>query len=157
LVGTRKQPRAPQQHVSVEKFMSGFMTITGPFLDLSDLKPIELLEASRAQFYIQKFELELASKDGTPVYLVHDGFTDTSDEFTGEAWNALQLNESIEGTLLLTLIKRFIANGNSFRIWYAGNDPSAHLDVEDCFSLDDIMRVTSHSRQIQIRYLNKNR
>ncbi len=133
------------------------MTITGPILDLSNLKPIELVEASKAQFYIQKLEPELASEDGTPVYLVHDGYTDTSDEFIGEAWNALQLNESIEGTLLLSLIKRFIANGNAFRIWYAGHNPKAHLDVEDCLSIDDVLRVTSQSRRIQIRYLNKKR
>ena len=136
--------------------MSGFMTITGPILDLSDLKPIELIEASKAQFYIQKLEQELASEDGSPVYLVHDGFTNTSDEFIGEAWNILQTNESIEGTLLLSLIKRLIENGNAFRIWYAGNDFNAHLDVKDCFSIDDILCVTSQTRQIQIRYLNKN-
>ncbi|MFZ1987070.1 MAG: hypothetical protein WAU91_21845 [Desulfatitalea sp.] len=76
--------------------MSGFMTITGPTLDLSDMKPIELIEASKAQFYIQKLRQELASEDGIPVYLVHDGFTDTSDEFIGEAWNTLQESNSIE-------------------------------------------------------------
>ena len=132
------------------------MTITGPILDLSDLKPIELIEASKAQFYIQKLEQALAREDGSPVYLVHDGFTDTSDEFIGEAWNTLQVKESIEGTLLLALIKRLITNGNTFRIWHANNDPKAYLDVQDCFSIDDILRVTSQTRQIEIRYLNKN-
>lgn len=130
------------------------MTITGPTLDLSDMKPIELVEASKAQFYIQKLRQELASEDGSPVYLVHDGFTDTSDEFIGEAWNTLQESDSIEGTLFFSLIKRLIENGNTFRIWYAGNDPKAHLDVQDCSNINEILQVTSRTRQIQIRYLN---
>jgi hypothetical protein len=96
--------------------MSGFMTITGPILDLSDLKPIELIEASKAQEYIQKLEKDLAIEDGSPVYFVHDGITGTSDDFIGEAWNTLQVRKSIKGTLLLSLIERLIANGNTFRI-----------------------------------------
>lgn len=129
------------------------MTITGPRLDLSDLKPIELIEASKAQEYIQKLEKDLANEDGRPVYLVHDGSTGTSDDFIGEAWNSLQVRKSIEGTLLLSLIERLIANGNTFRIWHAANDPKDHLYVHDCFSIEEILRVTSQSKQILIRYL----
>ena len=132
------------------------MTITGPVLDLSDFKPIELIEASKAQFYIKKMEQDLVREDGSPAYLVHDGFTGTSDDFIGEAWNTLQIQKSIEGTLLLALIRRLIENGNTFCIWCAGNDPNAHLDVQDCYSIDDILRVTSQTRQIEIGYLNKN-
>lgn len=74
------------------------MTITGSTLDLSDFAPTELIEVSKAQYYIQKIEKDLETIDGSPVYLVHDGITDTSDDFIGEAWNILQVNESIELT-----------------------------------------------------------
>lgn len=149
-VGGREAPLLPGPK---DNKMSGFMTITGPILDLSDLKPIELIEASKAQDYIQRLEKDLAIADGSPVYLVHDGITGTSDDFIGEAWNTLQLGKSIKGTLLLSLIERLIANGNTFRIWHAANDPNDYLHVKDCFSIDEILRVTSQVKQILIRYL----
>lgn len=129
------------------------MTISGPIIDLRDLKPLELIEASKAQKYINNLEPELIEVDGSPLYLVHDGSTFTSDIFVGDAWNHLQRYGTIEGTLLSMLIARLISNGNSFRIWYASNDPKAHLNVTDCYSLKKILQVTSEEKQIEIRYL----
>lgn len=129
------------------------MTISGSQIDLNDLKPIELLPASKAQEYIQKLESMLEKEDGRPLYLLHDGETGTSDIFIGDAWNALQEFNSIKDTTLFVLINRLIENKNSFRIWYAGNDPVDYSNVDDCESLEDVMRITSETKAIQIRYL----
>ncbi len=115
------------------------MTISGPKIDLSDLKPIELIEASKAQDYIQNLENDLSNIDGSPVYLVHDGSTYTSDDFVAAAWNHLQEHKTIKGTILFTLIQRLISNGNTFRIWYADNEPAAYLRATNCTSLEEIV------------------
>ncbi len=133
------------------------MTISGPIIDLSDLKPLELIKASKAQDYIKNLESELMKADGSPLYLVHDGWSRTSDDFVAEAWNHLQEHGTIEGTLLLTLIERLISNGNSFRIWYASNDPKAYLNAVTCSDLKEILEVVNEQgskiQEIQIRYL----
>lgn len=139
--------------------MSSFMTISGPKIDLSDLKPIELIEASKAQEYIQGLENDLINLDGGPVYLVHDGSTYTSDEFVGDAWNYLQEHKTIKGTILFTLIQRLISNGNTFRIWYADNSPTAYLRAVDCSTLEEILKEAidqgSKVREIEVRYSSK--
>ena len=133
------------------------MTISGPMIDISDLKPLEIIKASKAQEYIRILEKEIMSKDGSPVHLVHDGVTGTSDDFIADAWNCLQENKTIEGTVLLSLIERLISNGNTFRIWYANDDPKAYLNVIDCFTIDKILQVMSKqvldTKEIKIRFL----
>jgi hypothetical protein len=137
--------------------MSAFMTISGSPVDLSDLKPIELIEAAKAQKYIQDLEQDLIREDGGPVYLVHDGSTWTSHNFIGDAIDHYSETGTIEGMALFTLIKRLISNGNNFRIWYADDSPNAHLDVTECNNLEELLLTISEQVQmidgIEIKYL----
>ena len=133
------------------------MTISGSMIDVTDLKPIELIEASKAQKYIQDLEQDLIKEDGGPLYLVHDGETWTSDNFIGEAIDHCYETGTIEDTALFILIKRLILNENNFRIWYAVNDPKDYLDVTTCSDLEDILLTIYEQVRmidgIEIRYL----
>jgi hypothetical protein len=62
--------------------MSYFMTTAGERIDLSDLAPLELVEASEAQNYLQNIASDISAADGEPLHLIHDGETGTSDNFS---------------------------------------------------------------------------
>lgn len=88
---------------------------------------------------------------------MHDGSTWTSHNFIGDAIDHCRETGTVEDTALFKLIKRLISNGNNFRIWYADSRPAPHLDVTDCFSLEEILEVIDDQIRmidgIEIRYL----
>ncbi|HTK84106.1 MAG TPA: hypothetical protein VL625_03380 [Patescibacteria group bacterium] len=115
------------------------MTLSGPKVNLEGLEPIELLPASKASTYIQQREIEISQLDGDPLFLVHDGQSGTSDEFLGDAVNAIRSGDGMEGTLFERLMKRLSQGDHTVRIWYARNDPDAHLHVKNCSTYEEAM------------------
>jgi hypothetical protein len=137
-------------------FMSYFMTTAGPWIDLSNLSPLELTPAEQAQYYIRDRHAFLSQQDGEPLYLVDDGETGTSHKFISAASSYLYLNGSLVGCTLFKLCKCLCPCGHVFRIWYASNEEHAHIQVLQCNSFEEVMRAIEtyvHANQdIQIRY-----
>ncbi len=139
--------------------MSYFMTTAGPWLDLSDISPLELIPAEEAQHYVKVRQAFLSRADGQPVYLVHDGETGTSDNFISAARTYLGFNGTLAGCSLLELVERLCDSGHVFRIWYACNEENAHTKVLPCHSLEEVIRAielyTKTHQDIQIRYAHR--
>ena len=100
--------------------MSYFMTTSGRAVQFTGVEPVELIRAGEAQHYLQKLEQELSARDGSPVFLVHDGTTGTSHDLVVEAEQRYHVHGSIQGTRLLKVISALAENGNTLRIWWAG-------------------------------------
>jgi hypothetical protein len=118
--------------------MSYFMTIAGPKVDLRGLPAVELLPPSGAQEYIKERAVELARLDGSPVFLVHDGSSGTSDGIVSEAWSLAAAGKPFENSILARLISLLRHSDHTVRIWYADNTADAHLRVEECKSMEDM-------------------
>jgi hypothetical protein len=108
---------------------------------LSDLSPLELIPAEQAQYYIKDRQAFLSQEDGSPLYLVHDGETGTSDIIITDAISYLYHNGNLVGSTLLELCKRLSYNNYIFRIWYPSNEEDAHTKVTQCYSLEDVIRA----------------
>jgi hypothetical protein len=106
--------------------MSYFMTISGATSDMPAILGIELMLANDAQDYIKSLARELESLDGTPVYLVHDGETGTSDLIIADLENALLNGEATSDLPAVQILQACFKNGLRFRIWWANND-GAHI------------------------------
>ncbi len=132
------------------------MTTAGPWLDLSDLSPLELIPAEQAQYYIRDLQALLSQEDGAPIYLVHDGETGTSHNFINDASSYLFHGGTLAGSPLLELCKRLCKQGHVFRIWWASNEENAHTQLTQCHSLGQVIRAIEMylgaSEDIQIRY-----
>jgi hypothetical protein len=139
--------------------MSYFMTTAGPWIDLSDLSPIELIAAEQAQYYIKDRQAFLSQEDGAPLFLVHDGETGTSDNIILDANSYLFDKGTLAGSTLLELCKRLCHKNHIFRIWYASNQADAHLQVTGCHSLEEVIRAIEMCENayedIQIRYAGR--
>lgn len=123
------------------------MTISGPQVDLSRFKNLELLPISEAQDYVSNLEPELSDMDGVPLFFIHDGQSGTSDDFISEAVNIACSGEDIEGTEFQKLMKLLSDTHHTIRIWYAGNDPTSYKHVQDCFSYKEtILRFQKMAR-----------
>jgi hypothetical protein len=139
--------------------MSYFMTTAGPWIDLSDLWPLELVPAENAQYYIKDMQAFLFQEDGEPVYLVHDGETGTSHNIINAASTCFAFNYTLVGSSLLELFERFCHSGHVFRIWYASNEQNVHTQVLQCNSLEEVIYATEMyletSQDIQLRYAGR--
>ncbi len=118
--------------------MSYFMTTAGERIDISDLAPLELVEASKAQNYLQNIAPDISAADGMPLYLIHDGETGTSDDFVSAVYEHVESFDSLEGLVLSILLERLIQSKNSFRIWWANNRPDAWRAVADIDSPEEL-------------------
>ena len=140
---------------SEEGLMSYFMTLSGSMIKLDGLEPIELLPASTAQEYIQQRAAEISKLDGTPLFLIHDGHSGTSHDFLVDAVNAVRADKSLEGTLFQKLMDRLANGDHTVRIWYASNEPEAHLHVKECNTFEETMRefrkVAAQTHFVNIR------
>lgn len=109
--------------------MSYFMITAGPWIDLSDLSPLELISPERTQYYIRDLHTFLSREDGEPLYPVDDGETGTSHNFIIDACDSFFINSTLTGTTLLELCRRLCHQNHVFRIWWASNDENAHTKV----------------------------
>lgn len=111
-----------------ERNMSFFMTIAGATSEMSAIVGIELVAVEDAQDYIKSLAAELSRLDGIPVYLVHDCETGTSDLIVADLENAL--SEGVDRSYLpgAQVLQACFDNRVSFRIWWADNDPNAHIN-----------------------------
>lgn len=117
--------------------MSYFMTISGD-IHAEILPPLELLPISSGQKYIADLEAELSVADGTPLWFVNDGRTGTSHDFVSDAQDHYNEHGTIEGTVLLSLMKTCVAADCVFRIWWASNDPSCYRKLTEFTSLQEL-------------------
>ncbi|MBA5637886.1 hypothetical protein H3H37_12560 [Duganella sp. LX20W] len=107
--------------------MSYFMTISGAISAVPAIDGIELLLADDAQKYIKSLANELACLDGTPVHLVHDCETGTSDVVIADLENALLDGKEVYDLPAARILQACFDNGLSFRIWWANNDRDAYI------------------------------
>jgi hypothetical protein len=139
--------------------MSYFMTTAGPWIDMSDLSPIELIPAEQAQYYIKDRQAFLSQEDGEPLYLVHDGETWTSDKIILNANSYFFDKGTLAGSPFLELCNRLSYMKHIFRIWYASNEANAHTQVTQCHSLEEVVRAIeiceNAYEDIQIRYAGR--
>jgi hypothetical protein len=106
----------------------------------SDLpSSVTLVLASRAAPYIEpELARELAQLDGSPVYLVDDGETGTSDAFVMEAKSRLWADQGAEGTVLNEVLTWCFAHRVSFRIWPADGTVQPHVaQAQEVHGLSD--------------------
>jgi hypothetical protein len=141
--------------------MSYFMTTAGPWLDLSDLSPVELIRAEEAQYYIRDLGAFLAQADGEPVYLVHDGETGTSHDFIVNTFLYFGPDGRLADCTLLRLLTRLCEAGHVFRIWYASDGENVHAQLLPCHSLEEVVAAiemyTDTNEDIQLRYAGSSR
>ena len=100
------------------------MTVAGNISRLSS-NVAELIPAHLAQPYIANLQARLESLDGSPVYLVHDGESGTSDRVVVDLKTALWEEVDPSSTALFAILSICFESGISFRIWLANNDPNA--------------------------------
>ncbi len=124
--------------------MSYFMTIAGQPPDVDGLAPVALVPAASAQPYIRALEPTLVAQDGAPVFLVHDGASGTSHTLIADAEEAISRHGSLAGTILAELIRRLVADGTTFRIWWANTDPTAYAAGTVCATRDAIEEQIAH-------------
>jgi hypothetical protein len=108
--------------------MSYFMMISGDIPDSPANGEVEFIPAASAQDYIARLESELVQLDGGPLYLVHDRESGTSDSIVSALESALLREEGTSGLPLTEILQACFAQGTSFRIWLATNDPMAHIN-----------------------------
>lgn len=113
--------------------MSYFMTVTGKIAPLSS-NAIELIPAHLAQDYIAKLEAHLESMDGSPVYLVHDGESGTSDGLVADLKAALWEKTDPSATTLYCILSTCFESGINFRIWLASDAPDALATTSEAVS-----------------------
>lgn len=108
--------------------MSFFMTIVGATSEMPAIVGVELVAAEHAQNYIKLLAAELGRLDGKPVHLVHDCETGTSDMIVADL--EIGLWEGVDSSCLrgAQVMQACFDNRMSFRIWWASNDPNAHIN-----------------------------
>jgi hypothetical protein len=124
--------------------MSYFMTVSGSIAAIS-LKDAELIPAREAQSYIASLEGKLESLDGTPVFLVHDKETGTSDLLVSDLKDALLEGTNPNSVPLMAILNSCFKAGISFRIWLANNDMNALVsnseEVSDLVTTLEALRL----------------
>jgi hypothetical protein len=137
--------------------MSYFMTVAGslPSLHLSDSGSVRFIPISEAQPYLQALAPDIAKADGVPLFLVEDGETGTSHEIVVDAEDRLGRGETLNGTVMFTLMQAFADRGNTFRVWWAANKPDAYNSGVVCTSLSDVVSTlqnqASRGQDLQVR------
>ena len=130
------------------------MITCGKEIDLADLARLEIVPALDVQNYVHPIAQTLTGMNQASAFLVHDGTTGTSDDLVANGENALIDNGTLEGTSLLSVIRRLAAQGNAILIWWANNNPLAYQTAEQCSSLEELLatarRQTDEHCPIQV-------
>jgi len=103
------------------------MTVAGAITAADVPPPGKLVPASQAQTYIAQLEAALTKLDGSPVYLIDDGETGTSDDLVMETKEAICEKRPTDNLAFIVLLNRCFAQKWSFRVWLAGNQTNAHV------------------------------
>ena len=139
--------------------MSYFMTTAGEKIDLSDLAPLEFVDASNTQPYMQNISNNIMEADGTPLYLIHDGETGTSDNFISEINEYFGINGTMEGSVFFNLLDKLSKTNNSIRVWWANNRDDAWKTVADIETKEELFNYVleriKNNRSIVFAYRSK--
>ena len=103
------------------------MTVAGSITAGDVPPPGRLVPASKAQPYIARLEADIARLDGSPVYLIDDGESGTSEDLIMETNEALWEERPVAELPLVILLERCFKNNWNFRAWLATNDSEAHV------------------------------
>lgn len=122
------------------------MTIAGRHPELPQ-DAVEFLPAAEAQNYVSRLEDELGRLDGSPVLLVHDQESGTSDIIVSDFVNALVTGEGTDNPLH-EILKTCFRTGTNFRIWLATNDPMAHKNVVEIHDLSGVQTALREFRGV---------
>jgi hypothetical protein len=117
--------------------MSYFMTVSGT--PPANSAEVEFLPVSRSEDYIRKLASELEQKDGSPLFLAHDGETGTSSGFISDGETHLHITGGLTGSSLHAILKGCVDNCDALRIWWASDLPNDHLDVATCTTFEEII------------------
>jgi hypothetical protein len=100
--------------------MSYFVTSAGPRVTLRNFPPVELVDIELAQYYVKDLASMLRAGDGEPLFLVHDGESNTSHDLVVPAENEVIDSAPLDGTALGKIIAELLYAGHTIRIWDAG-------------------------------------
>ena len=131
------------------------MTTAGPKVDVQRFKPVELMLLAEAQDYLRELGPKFAAEDGSSLYLVHDGESQTSHDLVCPAVNAVFAEEPIDRTLLFQVLLVLAHAEHTVRIWDAGAVNPAKSVPAECESVAGVAQLflnkLSHPGPLYIR------
>jgi hypothetical protein len=124
--------------------MSYFMTSAGPRIEMGQYAPVELVAAALAQDYIRDRASEIGEVDGGPLFLVHDGESQTSHDIVVPAYNQILDRAPLGDTDFGKILTDLLIAGHTVRVWDAGamsNKETLGLTLAEYDSPDDALRA----------------
>ncbi len=104
---------------------------------------VEFVLAGESQEYIRNLSAELCARDGSPIFLAHDGQSATSSGFVSDSETHYHMNGTLQGSILQQVIADCIHQSTGFRIWWASDRPDDFAHVTSCDSLADVMSTVT--------------
>lgn len=96
------------------------MTSAGPRIEIGQYAPVELLETALAQDYIRDRTSAICEVDGEPLFLVHDGESQTSHDIVVPAYNQILDRAPLSDTDFGKILTDLLIAGHTVRVWDAG-------------------------------------
>lgn len=123
------------------------MTTAGRRIEMAQYAPVELVEAALAQDYIRDRAPAICEVDGEPLFLVHDGESQTSHDLVVPAYNQILDRAPLSDTDFGKILTDLLVAGHTVRVWDAGatsNKETLGLTLGEYDSPDDALKAIAN-------------